>query len=259
MKRAAEAHSWRVVAASVRGASHERTGQPCQDAHCWAARPGGVLVAAVADGAGSAALAEVGAETAARTAVEILAACAGIAPPESEAAWQMRLLAALQAAREAVLAEAEAREAPVRELATTLILAVATPDRVAAAQVGDGAAVVRDREGNLHALTAPECGEYINETTFLIAPGAAEAANVTVWQGAVTHLALLSDGLQRLALRMPDGEPHAPFFAPLFRFVEGMTDVTEAEAQLAAFLRSPRVSGRTDDDLTLLLASLLRE
>jgi len=42
------------VAASVRGKSHE--GQLCQDAHHWEKLPEGVLVAAVADGAGSATL-----------------------------------------------------------------------------------------------------------------------------------------------------------------------------------------------------------
>lgn len=49
---------WRVAAASVRGTTHEKTGQPCQDAHCWEQLPESVLVAAVADGAGSAALGE---------------------------------------------------------------------------------------------------------------------------------------------------------------------------------------------------------
>ena len=29
---------------------------------------------------------------------------------------------------------------------------------------------------------------------------------------------MFSDGLQRLALKLPEGTPHAPFFTPLFRF-----------------------------------------
>ena len=45
---------WRVTGASVPGVSHLRSGLPCQDAHAWRQEAGGVLIAAVADGAGSA-------------------------------------------------------------------------------------------------------------------------------------------------------------------------------------------------------------
>ena len=105
------------------------------------------------------------------------------------------------------------------------------------------------------ALTQPEQGEYLNETKFLICPDAVETAQVSIWQGQPAHLAIFSDGLQMLALKMPDGRPHSPFFAPLFRFVASVSDPTEAQEQLEAFLRSPRVTERTNDDLTLILAA----
>ncbi len=288
---------WRVVAASVRGAGHAKTGQPCQDAHHWTLLPGGALAAAVADGAGSAPLAEVGAEVAATAAVEALlkpppstplsrtgeggrsvlafpsARTVGvgaqfIAPssrvlqhpalPETETAWHALLQEALQAALQAIEAAAAQHGMQPRDLATTLILMVATPTQVAAAQVGDGATVVGSEEGDLFALTAPESGEYINETTFLVAPEALDSARIAVWRGTALHLAVLSDGLQRLALKMPCGTPHAPFFAPLFRFAAERTNATEAQEHLAAFLGSPRITQRADDDLTLLLASRTR-
>jgi len=249
---------WRVVATSVRGTSHEKTGQPCQDAHEWGELPQGVLVAAVADGAGSAVLAEVGASIAARTAVE--ATGRSLAPcgrPDDDEGWQRLLTDALQAARTAVEAEAAAREVKTRDLATTLILLVATPELVAVAQIGDGAVVVSDGEDKLIALTAPQSGEYINETTFLISPDALDKAQVTVGHGRVAHVAAFSDGLQMLALKMSDGTPHAPFFTPLFRFMANVTDEADAKEQLAAFLRSPRITERADDDLTLLLATVM--
>jgi hypothetical protein len=40
--------------------------------------------------------------------------------------------------------------------------------------------------------------------------------------------------------------------------VTDMTDQTEAEKQLKEFLSSQRVRERTEDDLTLLLATLIR-
>jgi serine/threonine protein phosphatase PrpC len=253
-----EIGGWRVVAASVRGTSHARTGRPCQDAHHWDIWPEGILVAAVADGAGSATRGELGAEVAVRVAVEAIYPGPTIPPlPEDDEGWRLLLTNTLKAARGAVEAEAAAREVTARDLATTLIVVVATHELVVAAQIGDGAAVVSDGEANLIALTTPQSGEYINETTFLISPDALEKAQVTVWRGAPKHLAVFSDGLQMLALKMPDGTPHAPFFSPLFRFVANVTNEVQAQEQLAAFLCSPRITERADDDLTLLLATLV--
>ena len=71
------------------------------------------------------------------------------------------------------------------------------------------------------------------------------------------RLAMFTDGLQNLVLRAEDDSPHAPFFNPVsspgsvHRHVSDDTD-----RKLAAFLESPRVTNRADDDLTLLLAAL---
>jgi hypothetical protein len=67
----------------------------------------------------------------------------------------------------------------------------------------------------------------------------------------------MSDGLTRLALKMPSYEPHVPFFQPLFAYIEETSPANsnvKAEQQMAAFLASERVSARTDDDKTLVLA-----
>jgi Protein phosphatase 2C len=254
---AAREPRWRVAAASVRGAAHERAGQPCQDAHCWELLPGGILAAAVADGAGCARLAEVGASRAARAAVTAVRdAVLREELREYEEVWPSILAGALEAARTAVEDEAERRKVPPRELATTLIVLVAMPEAVAAAHVGDGAVVVADEAGNLVPLALPQNGEYANETTFLTSPAALERASVTLWRGSAARIAAFSDGLQRLSLRLPAGTPHAPFFSPLFRFIAETPDEAAAQAQLAAFLESGRVRARADDDLTLLLAAL---
>ncbi len=133
---------------------------------------------------------------------------------------------------------------------------VATGELVVAVQVGDGAVVIGDDRDKITSLTVPDRGTHANETTFLISPHALETAQIKVWPGAIAHLAIFSDGLQRLALNMQSGEPHQPFFSPLFRFVAQVTDETVAQEELIEFLQSPRVTQRTDDDLTLLLAAL---
>lgn len=247
---------WRTVAASVRGVSHEKTGQPCQDANSWKVLPEGILVAAVADGAGSAALSEIGANIAVQIAVETVCTARNILQMLDDKSLRWLLMSAFKAARFEIEIEASVRQIAVRELATTLILIVAAPQWVAVAQVGDGVAIAGDAEGNIIPLTTPQFGEYINETIFLISPGALDQTQVHVWRGDTAYVAALSDGLQMLALNMQDNVPHAPFFKPLFRFMEHVTDENSATEQLVKFLTSPRVREKTTDDLTLLVARL---
>ena len=250
-----KAANWRVVAASITGTSHDKNQQPCQDAHQWRLLPNGSLVAGVADGAGSAKHAEIGSARAVAAVVETLEQrSANLPAVDKDDEWRSLLADVLKAALAAVEKEASTRGVPVRDLATTLIVLVATPTLVAAAQIGDGAALVKDAAGGLVSLTRPSRGEYANETTFLVSPNAIETAQLNVWKGQATGLAAFSDGLQMVALNMQTGAPHAPFFSPLFGFVKSAPNLEEAKNQLQAFLQSPRISQRTDDDLTLLLA-----
>src|SRR5579862_696860 len=110
---------WKVVAASVIGVSHEKVMLPCQDAHRWLVLPGGLLLVAMADGAGSAALADVGAAVAVEAAIGRLAELVVALP------WlksEDGLSDVLRAGRAAVEAEAERRAAELRYLACTLIV-----------------------------------------------------------------------------------------------------------------------------------------
>jgi hypothetical protein len=247
--------SWRAVGASVVGTSHVKTNQPCQDRLRWELIGTERLIVALADGAGSATYAEVGAELAVNTATAVLRkALEDDRRSRSDDEWKSLLRDGLASARTAVVAEAEKRQVRPRELATTLLLAVCETEFVAGAQIGDGGFVIGDATGGLSAVTRPGQSEYINETVFLTADDALEKPQLEVRRGAFTQVALFSDGLQMLALKLPDATPHAPFFRPLLQFVEKATSIEHAGRQLAAFLQSPRITQRTDDDLTLLLA-----
>jgi serine/threonine protein phosphatase PrpC len=145
-----------------------------------------------------------------------------------------------------------------REYATTLSCVVADAERLVVAQIGDGAVVADQGEG-LFAATRLQRGEYANETHFLTQDDALDQVVVDVFEQPAQLLAVMSDGLIRLALKMPSQEPHAPFFEPLFRYTKqvadnGNEDVLLASQQLATFLRSERVNARTDDDKSLVLA-----
>ncbi len=250
----ASAPTWKCLGASVQGTSHAKVGMPCQDAHSWKLLDDGTLIVAVADGAGSAPHSEIGARAAVSAAVAYFQTYVDDAYTANSAS--NHLTYALDAAREAVIAEADRLGCEVRELASTLILVLATPTEVWAQQTGDGAVVVRCLDGSLIALTSPRNGEYPNETTFLTSEDARDEAQNVMIPYSSDCLAIFTDGLQPIALNLANGEPHAPFFEPLLQFASQVTDPSSGVEQLEKFLSSPRVAQRTDDDLTLVLAVL---
>ncbi len=248
---------WRVVGASVCGTSHVKNSLLCQDAHHWQMLPDNILVAAAADGAGSASLGKVGAMVAVEAAIE------NISKKQidqhtlaSDNSARSLLSEAILAAKTAVEEEAIASNRPPKDLSTTLIVVVATPNVAVVAQIGDGVAVVKDNMGNLTALTVPDSGEYINETSFITSPTALDSVQINVWRQGITNIAILTDGLQMLAINMAVGLPHKPFFLPLFDFVANAQELKGAKEQLVKFLRSEKITQRTDDDLTLIIAAL---
>ncbi len=246
------AHRWVALGASVVGSSHLARAVPCQDAHAGVVLDDGTLLLAVADGAGSARYAAEGSARAAQACLGFVAHQLAAGHPADEAAWRELLLHVLAQTRGALddLA-AEVDGATVRDLATTLLLAVLTPTVLATLQVGDGAIVLRSGE-ELHVLSPPAVGEYINETTFITSADAVERVLIAVNESeAVDALAIFSDGVQMLALELSSNTAHAPFFAPLFTYAAHPDADT---GELTAMLSSDRVNERTDDDKTLVLA-----
>ena len=242
----------KTIALSVAGSRHRRSGDPCQDASGWVGGDGWLLVA-VADGAGSAQASDVGAQVAINRVLKTLQELQQRRSPQNLTDWPPLLRVALRSARWAVDRAARDRDCPLRELACTVIVAVALPTGVAIAQIGDGAVVVGDRTGALKTLTQPEQGEFANETRFLVEPGAVRSPQIVLWPGDWCSLALFSDGLQRLALQDPDQAPFSPFFQPLFQFLGASEDLSATGDRLRAFLESDRIANRTDDDVTLIL------
>ena len=250
------APSWRVASASVRGTSHVKTGQPCQDSVYHCVTSGGALIAAVADGAGSAALSDIGSSLAARESVEaarvsMLHTSADI----SESYLKATAKASVLIARSRIESEAHRCGRRVRDLATTLLLVIHARGILAAAQIGDGAVVVSGKSAVYSLFTTPQRGEYANETVFLISRNALDSIQLKAETTDVARVAMFTDGIQNLVLDSATGTPHAPFFAPVFQWLESQLDGADDTSALERLLTSPRVTQRTDDDLTLLLAS----
>jgi hypothetical protein len=248
------ASQWHVVAASVQGTAHRKLNLPCQDAHAAEVLPGGLVLLAVADGAGSAARSQEGAQLAVSETLKALARSLATRPPADERGWQDVLRSAFLHTRGCLAALAAASAAPLQQFATTLTCAVATHEWLAVGRIGDGAVIIELRDGEMIASSAPIKGEYANETVFLTMDDAPARLEVQAMREPARALMLISDGLIRLALKLPDYAPHLPFFQPLVAFASNASDAAGANTQLADFLSSERVNARTDDDKTLVLA-----
>jgi hypothetical protein len=247
---------WRVIGASVTGASHLKHDLPCQDYQASRLLPcgeGQALLIALADGAGSAKNADLGAQLAVEAALQSLESSLTTSEPSS-LNFEVSMRLAFDAAQQVLFDQAKGDEIPVRSLATTLTCVAAVDGFITIGQLGDGSVIVRTDEDELLAVTRPQRGEYANETFFLVQEDALENLQVQVLHYPVQGLAVLSDGLMRLALQMPANIPHRPFFKPLFSFAISAEDMDAAAGQLASFLSSERVSERTDDDKSLVLA-----
>lgn len=239
--------NWVVLGDSVTGTSHQQRALPCQDAFRALPVAGGWLVVVVADGAGSASHAEIGArlacdEFAARLIAEI--------PPPLDETW---LRETFRSVRESLVAEAARLGVVPRELACTLLVAVIGTDEAAFAQIGDGGIVIGDGSES-RVVFWPEPAEYANATDFLTDDRYADALRFTRTTEPVAELAAFTDGLQRVALEFGTRSPHAPFFRPLFRRLREESDAERLFVPLREFLDSPGINARTDDDKTLVLA-----
>ena len=127
---------WVCQAASVAGSAHESRGTASNDAFSTAV-VGGTAIIAVADGAGSAIQATVGATLAVQTAISHLTAALG----DAGRLGATEVNSAVELARTSVIKYAEEFELASADLACTLLLCVANEHEVIAAQIGDGAIV----------------------------------------------------------------------------------------------------------------------
>ncbi|HZO92501.1 MAG TPA: PP2C family serine/threonine-protein phosphatase [Candidatus Baltobacteraceae bacterium] len=244
---------WQVISARATGTSHAATGAPCQDREAFRivedCDGGEAVVAVVCDGAGSAPLADSGAELVCE-AIRSLAA-GFVADRGSSALQDSDVHAWIADIRRRIEETAAAESAEPRDYACTLVFIIAAERRTFCGQVGDGAVVLNDEDG-LHVALWPENGEYANQTFFVSQEDAAAHLRITRC-GPIRDFVLFSDGLQRLALDEAQRAPHGAFFQPLLDTVRGADALDATKDQLAAFLSSDRVNAKTDDDKSIVI------
>lgn len=207
---------WRSISASVRGASHTRSGKPNQDAVRCVRTTGGGLVAVVCDGHGGERYvrSDVGARMATEVATDVGSAVLahlmdghhdGATQSDVETALANSVPVLLSFWRERVAADllqrpfdttevkrgVDLNERPIVAYGCTLVMGVFGPGFVGFVQIGDGDVTTVD--GDTVGSPVPADNRLIaNQTTSLCLPTAASDARVTAIIGDLPDLVLLS-------------------------------------------------------------------
>jgi tetratricopeptide (TPR) repeat protein len=222
--------TWKAIVRPAIGVSHEKQGMPCQDYGDYGIL-NNVIVGAVADGAGSAKYSDVGAKLVVESVVNHLLQVAKRIQRQkcthcpSQALSQERaeklFTKTVSKARATLQQQADDKDYSITELACTLLVFVATPQWVAAMQIGDGFIVTRAQEDSEYQLLfRPDKGEFANETTFVTSANAISEMQVKVLPGKSEFICASTDGLEKLAIRILDWTPFPPFFQPLEEYLQ---------------------------------------
>lgn len=182
---------WRAIGDAVQGRSHLKTNTPCQDKTYIKKIPTGVI-AALADGAGSAKLSHYGAEQVTRTICDYLDENYEVLFNEDNGVKVKRTLL------ETVLLNldliCEENKCSRYDLASTLQVIAIKNDSYILIHLGDGA-IGYLKGNNLKVASVPNNGEFINETIFTTSSNAIKALQIK--KGMINEIAgfvLMSDG-----------------------------------------------------------------
>lgn len=161
---------WKVIGASCRGKYHAHNGTFREDAFSIETIEGWNVVA-VADGAGSAPLARVGASVAVKSVIESFKNAIKAQEPGENVSLPLILKTCLESAYDDITKEAKLRQRNLNELATTLLVLAhkhdEQQDEVGVAQIGDGMIVAWPHQDEMQELATPDQGRFAGETQFL--------------------------------------------------------------------------------------------
>ncbi len=253
-------NKWRYANASVIGQAHLNQETDCQDRlllRTIERDEGEILIAVIADGAGSTSEGGRGAEVACETFVGQIAEFlnSGNASVKSLNADFGRFWISHFQQQITELARESRKE--VREFASTLVGAVVGAESTVFYQVGDGGAVfsLNGASESYRFGIEPEDAEYVNMTNFLTDENAAECLRFVLIEEAVEDLILFSDGIYAVAVDYQKNKPHEPFLMPMIAPLRNGNAVNGLNEKLDNFLASPKLNEKTDDDKTIILAS----
>jgi serine/threonine protein phosphatase PrpC len=250
---------WRVAHASAIGLAHLNQNTECQDRFACQTvetKGGQVLVAVVADGAGSTTDGQIGAEIGCQSFIEqvkdfLNSQDASVSSLNLEFGrfW-------ISYFQKKIIETAEKAGKEIRDFASTLVGAVVGEDQSVFFQIGDGGSVfsTSGESASYQFAIAPEETEYVNVTEFLTDENAGSRLRFRLIEERIEDLILFSDGIFAVAVDYQTNQPHEPFLMPMMAPIRSGSSNSLNE-KLEKFLSSPKINEKTDDDKTIILAS----
>ncbi len=252
----------RLVAASIRGKSHEHHGHWREDAFYFDCA-GAFTIMAAADGAGSCALSRIGAKIVSQ--ISVLSAKDYInrfmPDPVSHISEQTRfsleecLKNSVSASTAAVKREAGRRQTDTDSFSATLILLLhaftGSEHLIATIQVGDGAAAIYTSAKEVLMLGKADCGAYSGESVFIPSLKISETvgSRVNILRTTdVKYIAMMTDGIADDYFPLTKGLRH--FFCQMETAVLNSRNPLNA---LKKWIRYEKIGSY--DDRTLLILS----
>ena len=253
--------TWRIAHASATGLAHINQNTECQDRFaCRSVKTpaeGEVLIAVVADGAGSTTDGQIGAAVACEIFMEEVADFLSAKDASVKSLthdFGRRWISYFQ---QKIGQIALANKKELRDYASTLVGAVIGAECAAFYQIGDGGIVfsVSGEARSYRFAIAPVESEYVNVTDFVTDETAAERLRFELVKENVEDLILFSDGIYAVAVDYQAGQPHEPFLMPMIAPLRNGAALNGLNEKLENFLASPKINEKTDDDKTIILAS----
>lgn len=239
---------WKIANTAVTGRNHVRTGIPCQDKVIGRKYENDVFVITLADGAGSAGFSHFGAESVIdRVNTELGIRFEDYFAEDNTDALRDRLI---QVIDEAISDACREHDCMPEDLSSTLLAAAVSGSRYIAVHIGDGV-IGCLKDGKLVTESAPDNGEFINETVF-----------TTSWN-VYSHLRIMKGEENRLGgfVLMSDGTENAFYNRRSGQLSQGLIRIMRlltrnSEQDFEEMLTNDMqniVAGMTGDDCSLSL------
>lgn len=258
-------HTWSTAYASVIGTSHDKTGNPCQDAcQCRTIQLTDgreIFIGIASDGAGSATRSQIGSTIAVRIFLEKFS---DILKSDDDICIIDRnyILNCLDEVKNHILEVAVTEGLNIREFACTILGAIVGLEHSIFFQIGDGAIVISETGTNDYGwIFWPQHGEFANQTNFITQENISEILEFNYLKGSFNNIALFTDGLERLILDFSDQSVFPPALNSIFEWLQNNLQINPDEnpsPALIAYLNSPFINDRTDDDKSLIMAARVK-
>jgi hypothetical protein len=251
---------WMTGGVSVQGFSHIAENIPCQDAH-FIKTNGEYLFMAVADGAGSASLSDIGSKEYAKNVIENMSLKISDSSFDNDKIKAI-FIESVELVSEKLITEntnLEGEGVRLSDFYSTIIIFIANANEGLFIHVGDGAGSAFQYEDISKAIISmPQNGEYINETYFINMFDWKNYIRLTPVKEKFDSIILLSDGVSPMAMTENGTKLFEPFIKPIINYVKTVSE-SQGESVVKQTLKKEKIRAITGDDKTFVWAIRIDE